>query len=278
MAVATAMMMTACGGEGDLAGSLPVVSEEQSSIGNVSELNIAKGDLIAVIEVKGYGTIKAKLFPDVAPIGVENFTKLANSGFYDGLNIHRVVSDFMLQGGSLNGNGTGGEAAVNDGQFGLEIDTDNARHFYGALCYANAMATNTTQFYIVNSNQPEDLSKISYDSYENYIQQLKDAAEAYADIPEAVEYYTFQANYYQTTLDVLKNTSAEIKDMYLKQGGTPSLDGNYTVFGQVYDGFDVVDKISACEVKTQDNSDEVSKPVKDIIIESVKVIEYDAEN
>ena len=124
--------------------------------GNVGEVAPKSGDLIAEFEINGFGTIRAVLFPDAAPTGVENFRLLADAGFYDGLTIHRVVSDFMFQGGSLNGDGTGGDALVNGGSFGVET-ADNMRHFYGALCYANAMGTNTTQFYIVNNKLPQEL-------------------------------------------------------------------------------------------------------------------------
>lgn len=62
---------------------------------------------IATMEVEGYGTIKMELYPDMAPNTVANFIKLANNGYYNGLNFHRTIPDFMIQGGSKNGDGTG---------------------------------------------------------------------------------------------------------------------------------------------------------------------------
>lgn len=62
---------------------------------------------IATIEVEGYGTVKVELYPEVAPNTVTNFIKLANNGFYNGLTFHRIISDFMIQGGDSNGDGTG---------------------------------------------------------------------------------------------------------------------------------------------------------------------------
>ena len=59
-----------------------------ASSGNIGDITFADGDKIAVIEFKDYGTVKAKLFPDIAPVGVENFIKLAEQGYYDGLKIH----------------------------------------------------------------------------------------------------------------------------------------------------------------------------------------------
>lgn len=239
-------------------------------VGNVGEVAPQKGDLIAEFEIKDFGTIRAVLFPDAAPTGVENFRLLADAGFYDGLTIHRVVSDFMFQGGSLNGDGTGGDALVNGGSFGIET-ADNVRHFYGALCYANARGVNTTQFYIVNNNEPQELGD-DFSHIYAYAEQYELAAEeAGSDIEK--EYYDFQANYYRTMADWAKNAADDIKSKYKEVGGTPSLDGNYTVFGQVYDGFDVIESVSA--VKVEDNGmGEVSKPVQEITISSVKVYEF----
>ena len=244
---------------------------EKASEGNVNDIVLQSGDKIAEFNIEGYGTIKAKLLPDVAPEGVENFVKLADSGFYDGLTVHRVMSDFMLQGGSLNGDGTGGDAAEG-GSFGVEISKD-ARHFYGALCYANAAGQNTCQFYIVNNKKPQDLSTFD-------IEGIKDTAEIFgtyksmcAEGTDAYTYYEVMENYYTNMADFIENASEEVKAKYLEVGGTPSLDGGYTVFGQVYEGFDVIDAISACEVEANAGG-EVSMPVETITITSVKVTEY----
>ncbi len=242
--------------------------------GNVEDVQPNAGDLIAEFEIEGFGTIKAVLFPQAAPMGVENFQKLADSGYYDGLKIHRVVSDFMFQGGSANGDGTGGDAAINGGSFGIET-AQNARHFYGALCYANDAGSNTTQFYIVNSKSSEDLSAFDYESYDSIVEEgkgyIKEAHEAGETNYE--EYYVYQTQFYQNRIDYFKGATEAISNKYKTVGGVPSLDGNYTVFGQVYEGLDVVDAISAVEV--QDNGGgEVSKPVEDIIIKSVKVTTF----
>ncbi len=247
--------------------------------GNVGDITPEKGDKIAEFEIEGFGTISAVLFPDVAPLGVENFEKLADAEYYNGLTIHRVVSDFMMQGGSLNGDGTGGDALVNGGSFGIETN-NNTRHFYGALCYANAAGTNTTQFYIVNNKTPQTVSADSAVNYYAYADQYEALAQSLSDNPDYAALYQQQADYYRSTGDSIKlwaeNATDEIKTKY-EQGGTPFLDGNYTVFGQVYDGFDVIDAISGVEV-TDNGNGEVSKPVQDIIITSVKVYDYGVEN
>lgn len=246
-----------------------MVKNAPASGGNVGNVTIQPGDIVAEFEIEGFGTIKAKLFPDIAPIGVQNFIQLAQDGFYTGKNIHRVIEGFMFQGGSLNGDGTGGNAAYTgsddgSGTFGIET-SENARHFYGALCYANAAGQNSTQFYIVNSKSVDDPA-----DYDKAIEQLKAEREKYEAGTDGYEYYTYYIDSYTKVADKLRSLS----DKYKEQGGTPSLDDDYTVFGQVVEGFDVIDNVSAVEV-TANSSGEQSKPVKDIIIKSVKV--YTAE-
>lgn len=254
---------------GTSASAADMVKNAPASGGNVGDVAIQSGDIVAEFEIDGFGTIKAKLFPDIAPIGVQNFIQLAQDGYYTGKNIHRVIDGFMFQGGSLNGDGTGGDAAYTGGDdgsstFGIEV-SENARHFYGALCYANAGGQNSTQFYIVNSKTVDDPAE-----YDNAIEQLKAEREKYEAGSDGYEYYTYYIDSYTKVADKLRSLS----DKYKEQGGTPSLDDDYTVFGQVVEGFDVIDSVSAVEV-TENSSGEQSKPVNDITIKSVKV--YTAE-
>lgn len=263
--------------DGTSSAAADMVKNAPASGGNIGNVEIKSGDIVAEFEIEGFGTIKAKLFPDIAPIGVQNFIQLAQSGFYSGKNIHRVIADFMMQGGSENGDGTGGTAAYSgegssSDSFGVEV-SENARHFYGALCYANAMGRNSTQFYIVNSKQPQDLSEVQTDN----IRQTADAAKSYKEScePGSMEYSYYEAmeNQYRNLADMLEHSSGKVIEKY-KQGGTYFLDGGYTVFGQVVEGFDVIDSISAVEVKDNGNGEE-STPTSNIIIKSVKV--YTAE-
>lgn len=258
---------------------LPLISQTGSSIGNVGELVFAPGDKIAEITIRDFGTIKAKLFTDIAPIGAENFIRLAEYGYYEGLNIHRVIEDFMMQGGSLSGDGTGGTVAyTGEGSdaddFGVEIDS-RARHFYGALCYANALGRNDAQFYIVNNNQQDVLSELPD------TEQIKEAALSFGEYLPYIEegsleyrYFENMKTYYTNLAAMIENMSQDVIDKYSAEGGTPMLDGGYTVFGQVYEGFDVIDAISAVEVETNDQGEE-SRPVQEIIIESVKIVTYE---
>lgn len=241
---------------------------------SVVAVELADGDKIAEIEIEGYGTIKAKLYPDIAPIGVQNFIDLAEEGYYDGLKIHRVVADFMMQGGSLNGDGTGGNAKTESTYFDVEVDK-SARHFYGALCYANAMGRNTTQFYIVNNHISQDITELNVDNINNVVTQLEELlTQCEADSTEYM-YYNSQMQYYKNLSDFVANATDDVKKAYADVGGTPVLDGGYTVFGQVFEGYDIIDKISRVEVGTNASGEE-SKPLEDIIIKTVKIVDYKA--
>ena len=238
--------------------------------GNIEDVTLEKGDLAAVIEIKDFGTIKAKLFPEAAPVGVENFQKLCESGYYKDKTIHRVMSGFMFQGGSLNGDGTGGDALVNGGTFGVE-KAENMRHFYGALCYANAGGKNTTQFYIVN-NSKSDTFDTELEYYKEQIKKCEELITSYQNdgVAEGVNYFTSYKNTFQNIVDKYGKFPENVKALYNQRGGVPQLDGDYTVFGQVVEGFDVIDAVSAVEV-SENAAGEKSVPVKEIIISDIKI-------
>lgn len=272
--LAAVTLLTGCGEKYKMESKKP--TEIEGFSGNVTDVTPKSGDLIATFEIEDYGTIKAVLFPEAAPVGVENFQKLCDAGYYKGLTIHRVVKNFMFQGGSKNGDGTGGDAMVNNGRFSIET-AQNARHFYGALCYANAGSiNNTTQFYIVNNKASQDIDAYGADEGQKTIDSdMEYLNKNYKQFDQdMIDYYLSKVKYNQNTVDFLKYATTEIKDRYKQVGGAPSLDGNYTVFGQVYEGFDVIDTLSAVEV--EDNGDkEESKPVKDIIIKNVTVSTFE---
>lgn len=182
-------------------------------------------DTIAIMKTN-MGEIKIKLFPEFAPKTVENFTTHAKNGYYDGLIFHRVIKDFMIQGGDPTGTGCGGESIW--GRSFEDEFTGELHNLRGALSMANAGPnTNGSQFFIVQANScPED-----------FIMQMKQIDEK-----------------------VFPN---ECVEAYEEIGGTPWLDFRHTVFGQVYDGMDVVDAIANVATKAQD------KPVSDVIIETI---------
>ncbi len=269
-ALAAGMLLTGCSkNNGDVWDKEAFDASASVTHTNIEDVSPKAGDLVATFEVEDYGTIKAVLFADIAPQGVENFWRLCDSGYYKGLKIHRVMSDFMFQGGSLNGNGTGGDALVNGGSFGIET-SEKACHFYGALCYANAAGQNSTQFYVVNSKTSLD-DQIAV--YKENVSLCDEYIKEYDGNADAVEYYSSLKDNLNKELDKYNGFADGVKARYNEKGGTPSLDGDYTVFGQVYEGFDVIDSISATEVE-ENSSGEKSQPVKDIIIKNVYVSEY----
>lgn len=250
--------------------------------GNIGVLNLADGDKIAVIEIKDFGTVKAKLFPDIAPIAVENFIELAEQGYYNGLKIHRVIKDNVIQGGSLNGDGTGGVAAYTgednkDSEnppttFPIEVN-ENARNFYGALGYAaDAYGQNAAQFYIVGCKTSKDIKKTDPTKVQARADELaSQAAEATWEADSsAAKINSYLQSYYSSNASMLSKADEMTAKKYADVGGLYEIDGAYTVFGQVYEGFDVIDKISEVAVETNAQG-EKSMPVQDIIISSVKI-------
>ena len=208
-----------------------------------------KGEEIAVIHTS-MGDIKVKFFPDEAPKAVENFKTLAKDGYYDGITFHRVINDFMIQGGDPTGTGTGGES-IYGGAFEDEF-SPNLYNFRGALSVANSgMNTNGSQFFIVQKPGIQD-------GYWEYIDSL---VEEFGDSQVLFDN--------QSNRLVKVNYSDEARELYNENGGTPHLDYGHTVFGQVFEGMDVVDAIASVAV------DENDKPADDVIITSISFENYE---
>lgn len=237
LTLAMCLLLTACNSNKDNGGESEMKKERSESEVTTDDAQLVQlqnpkaGDKVATIKTNK-GDIKVKLFGDVAPKAVENFTKHAQDKYYDGLIFHRVINGFMIQGGDPNGNGTGGESIWGEA-FEDEFEI-NTRNFRGALSMANAGPnTNGSQFFIVQGQAIED----------DIIKQMEDAGE--------------EKGYPQTIIDA-----------YKKIGGAFWLDYKHTVFGQVYEGMDIVDEIAKTKV------DENDKPVEDVVIESITVEEY----
>ena len=113
------------------------------------------GDTIMVeITMRDGGVIKLELYPEVAPITVENFTKLAGEGFYDGLIFHRVINGFMIQGGDPEGTGFGGSGENIKGEFAVNGVANNISHVRGVISMARSRSYNSasSQFFIVHKD------------------------------------------------------------------------------------------------------------------------------
>ena len=128
---------------------------KEENTGNEEVKSTASEDtIIADIEIEEYGTITVELDAKSAPITVENFVKLAESGFYDGLTFHRIMAGFMMQGGDPNGNGTGGSDETIVGEFAQNGYENDLSHTRGAISMARAMDYDSasSQFFIVHED------------------------------------------------------------------------------------------------------------------------------
>lgn len=189
---------------------------------------VKPGDTLVTMRTN-MGSIQFLMFPEAAPKAVENFVTHAKNGYYNGITFHRVIEGFMIQGGDPTGTGMGGESIWGK-EFADEF-SDKARNFRGALSMANAgPGTNGSQFFIVQAG-PETMD-------ERMFPMLKRQG---------------------------KSFSEDAVSAYMEQGGTPWLDGAHTVFGQVIEGMDIVDKIAAVKV------DRNSKPYDEVSITGMAV-------
>ncbi len=185
------------------------------------------GNTVTCIMSTSKGDITLTLYPGKAPKAVENFTTHAEDGYYDGVSFHRVINEYMIQGGDPTGTGRGGESIWGE-NFELET-SETMRHFRGALSMANSGGhTNGSQFFIVQNENLDDTME--------------------AEMEEA-------------------GWSQEVIDTYKVTGGTPWLDFQFTVFGYVTEGLDIVDAIAAVEVDDND------KPIEEVTIISIEVLD-----
>ncbi|BCN28873.1 peptidylprolyl isomerase [Anaeromicropila herbilytica] len=190
----------------------------------------SKGEEIVVMKTN-YGDIKIRLFPKVAPKAVENFKTQIKRGYYDGKTFYRTKKDYFIQGGS---NGDILRDSIWGKYYEDEFDKDYI-HIRGSLCNANLGEpdTNGSAFFIVQNKKVEE-----------------DLVDTMNDLVDEGAY------------------SKDIANAYKQLGGVPDYDMKYTVFGQVYEGMNTVDKIANVEV------DESDKPKKEVVIESAKIEKY----
>ena len=216
-----------------------------------------KGEEIAVVTLTTGQTFKIRFFPDEAPKAVYNFKRHALDGYYDGLTFHRIIENFMIQGGDPEGAGYGGESVWGE-MFADEFNA-NLVNIDGSLSMANAgQNTNGSQFFI-NATGGGDMG---WDYYEM-------GYEYYKQDPDTFLYY------YKNWPDMDKITD-EVKAFYEEHGGNVNLDGYYsvantghTVFGQVFEGMDVVYALTKVE------TDENDMPLTPVVIEKVEIVKYE---
>ena len=191
----------------------------------------AAGDTVAVFDTSA-GVFKAVLFPQEAPQAYDNFTGLVQAGYYNGLTVTRVESGFVVEAGQgADGKGT---TIWNGSRYPAET-TDKLHHYSGALCMGTDASGECASVFYVMQTLPGDQS---------VTQELVDQMNS--------------AGY-----------RAEVVSAYQTVGGAPYLDYTDTVFGQVYEGMDVVDTIG------QTGVDENQKPTETITINSVTISQYE---
>ena len=137
-----------------LAGALALVG---CSNNTVDEVRTPPKELpVATIVFKDYGTVEAELYPHIAPNTVNNFISLANSGFYDNLTFHRIIKDFMIQGGDPEGTGMGGPGYSIKGEFTKNKFKNDLKHTEGVLSMARSQNKDSagSQFFIMTKDIP----------------------------------------------------------------------------------------------------------------------------
>jgi len=211
---------------------------------------VAPGEELLVLHTT-MGDVTLRLFPDEAPQAVENFVTHARNGYYDGITFHRVIPEFMIQGGCPLGTGTGGES-IWGSPFGLEPSL-NLRHFRGALAMAHAGGAMGSQFYIVQNSAIDP-------GFMNEMQEIINSQ----NMPMG----RFENGQRIYVRDVF---SVQEANYFMENGGTPFLDWlwnpqGHTVFGHVVEGMDVVDAIATVATQPGD------RPVEDVIINNISFI------
>lgn len=235
------------------------------------------GDTIAVMHTS-MGDISIRFFPEAAPKAVENFTTHAKNGYYNGLTFHRVIEDFMIQGGDPKGDGSGGESIWGE-DFEDEFD-QKLLNLRGSLVMANAgPATNGSQFFINQAGPSATAAELkqSYD-YETMSNKLalqyRQYASYYGD--RFTSQYPSEEDFINESLTPDGRLVPDaVWELYAKHGGNVHLDGawrhsgGHTVFGQVYDGMDVVDAIAGVDTDSND------KPTTAVTIKNIDVFTYE---
>jgi peptidylprolyl isomerase len=232
------------------------------------------------------GDIKIKLY-DNTPVHRDNFIKLIKSGFYEGISFHRVIKDFMIQAGdpltkSLS------PIPINDSLKTYTLPSEfNSTNFHkkGALAAARQgsdvnpeMRSSGTQFYIVQGVKlsEEELNQaelringnIKQNLFNKFLKQTADSIRlsgksiSAGEIQEIASVKMFE---HLTSSKDYKITEQH-RNVYKSIGGTPGLDGTYTVFGEVIEGLDIVDKIASVITDSND------KPITDVKILKIKII------
>jgi cyclophilin family peptidyl-prolyl cis-trans isomerase len=232
------------------------------------------------------GDIKIKLY-DNTPLHRDNFIKLVNSGYYEGISFHRIIKDFMIQAGDpLTKTGSNIPPADSLKTYTIPAEFNSVNfHKKGALAAARQsndinpqMRSSGTQFYIVQGKKYTENELIQAESTINggikqalFYKLLKETSDSLTHSGKTVsegeiqEIASVKMFKYLTTATDYKIPQTQ-RDIYKTLGGTPRLDGTYTVFGEVIEGLDIIDKIASVAT---DNTD---KPLTEVKILKIKIV------
>ena len=244
----------------------------------------------AIVEIETTeGPIKVLLYGDT-PAHQANFLKLAKEGFYDGVLFHRVIKDFMVQTGDPNSKDAAPGAQLGAGDPGYTIEAEilypKHYHKYGALAAARTgdavnpeRRSSGSQFYIVTGQKQNPRAieqaeiRMANDVKQQYWMKLmKENAPKIKELQAAGDREALES-FRRELIDRLEaevelpSLPEQLKQDYVTIGGTPHLDNQYTVFGEVIEGMDTVEKIQNVETDSSD------RPKEDVKVLSVKVLE-----
>jgi peptidyl-prolyl cis-trans isomerase B (cyclophilin B) len=235
-----------------------------------------------------YGTIVLRLY-DETPLHRDNFIKLVESGTYDSLLFHRVIKGFMIQGGDTKSKNATDTVALGGSDLNYQIPAEirpNLFHKKGVLAAARTgnpeRASSSTQFYIVqgiihtdssldhNEGRINKMLARHYAVNDSGIKPLLDSLEKARTIKDTIQVKTLNdslTNIVDNYTDFERYVIPEShRQVYKEIGGTPHLDQNYTVYGEVISGLEVVDAIAAVETKRPD------RPITEVRILSMRLI------
>ena len=231
------------------------------------------------------GTIKLKLYNDT-PIHRDNFIKLSKSKFFEGIIFHRVIKNFMIQSGDPDSRNPKPDSTYGEGGPGYDLPAEIVNtHFHkkGVLAAAREgdktnpeRKSSGSQFYIVQGKKFTDAELDAVEKKVNDRLRLNTIEKIFESEKAKPENNALSAEEFKNLVNLkveaaVNSTppfkiSEERREVYKKIGGSPHLDSSYTIFGEVIEGMDVVDKIAATPTNPKD------RPLKDIFILNVKVI------
>ena len=271
------------------AAAYAISSKSVSAMNDQQTTGIPQKDVVVEMNTT-MGAVKILLYGDT-PRHLENFVKLVNEGYYDGVLFHRVINDFMVQTGDPDSKDApaGKMLGMGGPDYKIEAEFVYPRHFHkrGALAAARegdasnpTKASSGSQFYIVTG---KTYSPAQLDQMEQRLQleqqktifgelasQHRDSIMSMRRNRDQAGLAALQEKLIEQSASIVKQNPVKFTDeqreAYSTVGGTPHLDGSYTVFGEVIEGMDVVDKIQKVETDRND------RPQEDVRVISMKVV------